>query len=60
MDSNKTASGGISFSGLLLIVFIVLRLTNVIKWSWLWVLAPLWVPIILFVIIFAVFVLINK
>lgn len=60
MDSNKAASGGISFSGLLLIAFIILRLTNVIKWSWVWVLAPLWVPIILFVIIFAVSVLINR
>ncbi len=60
MDSNKAASGGISFSGLLLIAFIVLRLTNVIKWSWLWVLSPLWVPIILFIIVFAVSVLINK
>lgn len=60
MDSNKAASGGISFSGLLLIAFIVLRLTNVIKWSWLWVLAPLWVPIVLFIIILAVSAWINK
>ena len=29
---------------LLTIVFIVLKLTNVIDWSWLWVLAPFWIP----------------
>ena len=27
------------------IVFIVLKLTKVITWSWLWVLAPIWIPI---------------
>ena len=34
---------GISFGGLLTIVFIVLKLTNFIDWSWIWVLAPLWI-----------------
>ena len=37
-------SGGIGFAGLLGIVFIVLKLTGVITWSWLWVLSPLWIP----------------
>lgn len=35
----------IGFGGLLAIVFIVLKLTKVITWSWLWVLAPIWIPI---------------
>ena len=34
-----------SFPTLLTIAFIVLKLCNVIAWSWLWVLAPLWIPI---------------
>jgi len=42
--SNTTSSGGIGFCGLLTIVFIVLKLTNVVAWSWLWVLAPFWIP----------------
>ena len=33
-----------SFPTLLTIAFIVLKLCNVITWSWLWVLAPLWIP----------------
>ena len=37
-------NGGISFLGLLFIVFLVLKLTNVIDWSWWWVTAPLWIP----------------
>ena len=31
-----------SFCGLLGLAFIVLKLTGVIAWSWLWVTAPLW------------------
>jgi len=42
--SNTTSSGGIGFCGLLTIVFIVLKLTNVVAWPWLWVLAPFWIP----------------
>lgn len=34
----------ISFCGLLTILFIALKLTNYITWSWLWVLSPLWIP----------------
>ena len=37
-----TQSGGIGFIGLLTILFIGLKLTNQITWSWWWVLAPIW------------------
>lgn len=43
--SKEVSSGGISFFGLLAIVFITLKLTNVIAWSWWWVLLPLWGPV---------------
>lgn len=42
---NKT-SGGLSFCGVLSLIFITLKLVNVITWSWLWVLAPIWLPIV--------------
>lgn len=35
----------IGFAGLLTLLFITLRLTDVIGWSWLWVLSPLWIPL---------------
>ncbi len=41
--SDKSSSGGIGFVGLLTIAFIVLKLTNVITWSWAWVLSPVWI-----------------
>lgn len=43
-NSSASASGGISFVSLLAIVFIVLKLCDVITWSWWWVLAPIWIP----------------
>lgn len=49
--SNTNSGGGIGFLGLLAIVFIVLKLCNVIAWSWWWVTAPLWIPVGLFVIL---------
>lgn len=45
MDNNNGNGGGIGFCSLLTIVFIVLKLVGVINWSWIWVLAPTWVPL---------------
>lgn len=48
---------GIGFFGLLAIVFITLKLTGYIAWSWWWVLAPLWVPVaFVFLVLFLVFI----
>ena len=45
-DVSSRSSGGIGFSGLLTIVFITLKLTGFINWSWLWVLSPIWIPLV--------------
>lgn len=44
--SSSSSSGGIGFFGLLTIVFIVLKLTGYIDWSWFWVISPILVPIL--------------
>ena len=49
-ETNTTVTGGIGFCGLLTIVFIVLKLLNKINWSWIWVLAPLWIEFIVAVL----------
>lgn len=42
---------------ILAIVFIILKLTGVIAWSWLWVLAPLWIPaVVLIAVCIVVFI----
>ena len=43
--NNNTNNGGIGFLGLLTIVFITLKLTGYIAWSWWWVLSPFWIPL---------------
>ena len=42
-NNNNSQAGGIFFS-LLAVAFICLKLTGLIDWSWLWVLAPIWIP----------------
>lgn len=42
----------INISTLLLVAFIILKLCNVITWSWVWVLSPLWIPIAIAVAVF--------
>lgn len=43
----KTASTGFPFFGILSLIFITLKLCNIITWSWWWVLAPLWEPFVI-------------
>ena len=44
---NKS-NGGNGALSILLIAFVILKLCHVIDWSWWWVTAPLWIPIIIF------------
>lgn len=42
-NTNSSSSGGIGVGSLLGVAFVVLKLTHVIDWPWLWVLAPFWI-----------------
>ena len=53
----RSSAGG-SFTTLLTILFIGLKLGGVIDWSWVWVLSPLWISAIVSVTVLAVMVLI--
>jgi cation transport ATPase len=46
------------WSFILFLVFLVLKLTEVIDWSWWWITAPLWLPIIIIVGMEVVFFLV--
>lgn len=52
--TSSSSSGGIGFTGLLTIVFIVLKLIHKITWSWIWVLSPLWISAALAVLILGI------
>ena len=47
MSNNTSTSGGIGFPGFLTVLFIGLKLTGHISWSWWWVLSPLWISALL-------------
>ena len=52
--NNKTKQGGLGIVSVLTIVFIVLKLLGVIKWSWIWALSPLWISAVIVVAVFSV------
>ena len=41
-DRNRPGTSGIGLAPILFVVFLVLKLTHTIDWSWWWVTAPLW------------------
>jgi len=44
MSKNKNKSPRFPLTEILLIIFVVAKITNTITWSWWWVLSPLWLP----------------
>ena len=47
---NKVVYQGPGVLSLLLVAFIVMKLCGVITWSWLWVLSPFWIPLVIVVV----------
>lgn len=54
MSKESNSSNSMTFTGLLTIVFITLKLCNVINWSWWWVLSPIWGHILIVIIVLLV------
>ena len=60
MANSSGSSGGVSIVGILTIIFIVLKLVDVIDWSWIWVLSPIWISLGGLLIILIIVYLISK
>lgn len=60
-NKSSGSSGGI-FWTLLAVAFIVLKVTRLIDWPWVWVLAPIWIPvgIVLAAIVVVLIVVLTK
>lgn len=58
--SDSGNSSGVGFSGLLTIVFIVLKLTKVIDWSWVWVLSPTWIAIGIVIVLEVIICILDR
>ena len=52
--NNKTKQGGLGIVSILTIAFVVLKLSGVINWHWIWVLSPIWISAVIMVAVFSV------
>ena len=59
MNNNNLNRGYVSFTGLLFITFLVLKLTKVIDWSWWWITAPLWGPFALSIVFMILYIIVG-
>jgi hypothetical protein len=55
----RTTKNGSSLSVTIFIIFLILKLTGSITWSWLWVTCPLWIGVALFLVGIFVMLLIT-
>lgn len=54
VNNAQSAQRGFPVLAVLGLIFITLKLTGHIAWSWLWVLAPFWIPLALVLVVFTV------
>ena len=53
MTNVRSSRRGLTFTNVLTLVFITLKLTHFITWSWWWVLAPTWGPLAFLILLAA-------
>lgn len=44
MSRRASASGGLGLCSTLVVIFVVLKMTDLVPWSWVWVFSPWWIP----------------
>jgi phosphoglycerol transferase MdoB-like AlkP superfamily enzyme len=59
-QQSSNIGGGIGIGTITGVVFIVLKLTDVIDWSWWWVLSPFWIPLVLVGVLFGVILFLTR
>ena len=60
MQNNKEVKTvGLGFADALTLLFIALKLTGHITWSWIWVLSPIWISISILALVFLIILLID-
>jgi hypothetical protein len=58
--SKESSSSGIGIGMILFLIFMVLKLTNHIDWSWWWITSPLWIPVSFLILFFLISYIILK
>ena len=54
MSNTTKVQSSFPFLSILCLIFITLKLTGYIAWSWWWVLAPVWIPISIIIVVFVI------
>ena len=54
MSKESNNSSGFGIGMVLFLIFMVLKLTGTIDWSWWWVTSPLWIPIALVAVVLGI------
>ena len=57
-DKQKGGAAGVTIPTVVQIVFLILKLTKLIDWSWFWVLSPMWIGAALWIVVFVIIILI--
>ena len=60
MKDQKVRNSGMGFISVLTLIFVILKLTKNIRWSWKWVLSPIWISIALIAILFSAILLAGR
>lgn len=60
MKDKNVRNSGMGFISVLTLIFVVLKLTNNISWSWIWVLSLIWISIILIILIFGIILVAGR
>jgi hypothetical protein len=56
---SDNTSTGLSLTTVVFVVFLILRLVGVIKWSWWLVTAPLWAPIAVYLLVIVIYTVLD-
>ena len=56
MDTKRS---DLDLSSVLTIIFVVLKLVGVINWSWIWVLCPIWIDLLLTIVVLIIFAIVD-
>lgn len=60
MSNEVKATATVPLGTILFIVFLVLKLTGNINWSWWWVFSPIWIPLCIALIFILIVYLVNR
>lgn len=58
--ANDNSSSGIGMPAILFLIFLVLKLTGYIHWSWWWVTAPIWAGLVILLIVLIIVFIAKK